>query len=110
MSTVGESKLSDCSNGPFLQTSRFSVSFCFFFFSSRRRHTRSLCDWSSDVCSSDLSSSTSAARGLDAFTPPGARGPVEVEEESRAHPRLVLEQEVGVEHRGLRRGDRKSVV
>src|SRR5260221_14172308 len=27
---------------------------CGFFFSSRRRHTRSLCDWSSDVCSSDL--------------------------------------------------------
>src|SRR5215211_3228209 len=26
----------------------------FFFFSSRRRHTRSLCDWSSDVCTSDL--------------------------------------------------------
>src|SRR5215204_2850309 len=25
-----------------------------FFFSSRRRHTRSLCDWSSAVCSSDL--------------------------------------------------------
>src|SRR5438034_3117277 len=25
-----------------------------FFFSSRRRYTRSLCDWSSDVCSSDL--------------------------------------------------------
>src|SRR5438034_1962480 len=25
-----------------------------FFFSSSRRHTRSLCDWSSDVCSSDL--------------------------------------------------------
>src|SRR5206468_7004744 len=27
----------------------------FFFFSSRRRHTRSDRDWSSDVCSSDLS-------------------------------------------------------
>src|SRR6266576_4964442 len=27
---------------------------CAFFFSSRRRHTRSLRDWSSDVCSSDL--------------------------------------------------------
>src|SRR5437867_10966219 len=27
----------------------------FFFFSSRRRHTRSYGDWSSDVCSSDLS-------------------------------------------------------
>src|SRR5262245_64936280 len=33
-----------------------SVSFLcfFFFFSSRRRHTRCLSDWSSDVCSSDL--------------------------------------------------------
>src|SRR5260370_9827813 len=28
----------------------------FFFFSSRRRHTRFKCDWSSDVCSSDLCS------------------------------------------------------
>src|SRR3989475_9077506 len=28
--------------------------FFFFFFSSRRRHTRFDCDWSSDVCSSDL--------------------------------------------------------
>src|SRR5947199_9054600 len=27
---------------------------CIFFFSSRRRHTRCLSDWSSDVCSSDL--------------------------------------------------------
>src|SRR3546814_15268797 len=32
------------------------VLFCFFFFSSRRRHTRcALVNWSSDVCSSDLS-------------------------------------------------------
>src|SRR5204862_5458988 len=30
------------------------ICFFFFFFSSRRRHTRSLRDWSSDVCSSDL--------------------------------------------------------
>src|SRR5690606_40932473 len=29
-------------------------SLCFFFFSSRRRHTRFSRDWSSDVCSSDL--------------------------------------------------------
>src|SRR2546430_4191031 len=28
-----------------------------FFFSSRRRHTRFDCDWSSDVCSSDLARS-----------------------------------------------------
>src|SRR5260221_6486341 len=38
-----------------LRSRRRSVLACvFFFFSSRRRHTRSLCDWSSDVCSSDL--------------------------------------------------------
>src|SRR5438094_7506389 len=30
------------------------VSVLHFFFSSRRRHTRSYGDWSSDVCSSDL--------------------------------------------------------
>src|SRR5438045_5973478 len=30
----------------------------FFFFSSRRRHTRCLSDWSSDVCSSDLRAAT----------------------------------------------------
>src|SRR5256886_15175508 len=30
----------------------------FFFFSSRRRHTRFDCDWSSDVCSSDLTGYT----------------------------------------------------
>src|SRR5256885_8829179 len=30
------------------------VWFIFFFFSSRRRHTRLQGDWSSDVCSSDL--------------------------------------------------------
>src|SRR5260221_13722015 len=33
----------------------------FFFFSSRRRHTRSLCDWSSDVCSSDLEEAAQVA-------------------------------------------------
>src|SRR5436309_15750039 len=33
----------------------FGCVFFFFFFSSRRRHTRFSRDWSSDVCSSDLS-------------------------------------------------------
>src|SRR2546430_11201698 len=36
-----------------------------FFFSSRRRHTRFDCDWSSDVCSSDL-----AAEGAAVFVHP----------------------------------------
>src|SRR5260370_21727151 len=34
--------------------------FFVFFFSSRRRHTRFKCDWSSDVCSSDLFENTFA--------------------------------------------------
>src|SRR3989440_5408086 len=37
------------------------VQLCFFFFSSRRRHTRSDRDWSSDVCSSDLTIPTMTA-------------------------------------------------
>src|SRR5258705_6649747 len=35
-----------------------SLRLFFFFFSSRRRHTRCLSDWSSDVCSSDLLASS----------------------------------------------------
>src|SRR5688572_17474338 len=35
---------------------------CLFFFSSRRRHTRFDCDWSSDVCSSDLQALRVGAR------------------------------------------------
>src|SRR5262245_66665683 len=37
---------------------------CFFFFSSRRRHTRCLSDWSSDVCSSDLNCLVADRSGL----------------------------------------------
>src|SRR2546422_1269798 len=41
---------------------RYTMSYVFicvfFFFSSRRRHTRCSRDWSSDVCSSDLMSSS----------------------------------------------------
>src|SRR2546430_5784380 len=36
----------------------------FFFFSSRRRHTRFDCDWSSDVCSSDLPLAAGFGSGL----------------------------------------------
>src|SRR2546430_6847841 len=46
----------------------------FFFFSSRRRHTRFDCDWSSDVCSSDLfryDEGISPPRGLlTSYIPP----------------------------------------
>src|SRR5688572_2981383 len=41
-------------NNSFFFLDMFLCFFFFFFFSSRRRHTRFDCDWSSDVCSSDL--------------------------------------------------------
>src|SRR5947209_18367854 len=43
----------------------------FFFFSSRRRHTRYWRDWSSDVCSSDLSMPTCSGTST---WPPAAPG------------------------------------
>src|SRR5438067_8744422 len=52
------------------------VLFCiFFFFSSRRRHTRSKRDWSSDVCSSDLRARQGGVAielGLHQRTAPGS--------------------------------------
>src|SRR5699024_11270010 len=45
-----------------------------FFFSSRRRHTRSKRDWSSDVCSSDLCSTVDATRN-SVDTPLSVRPP-----------------------------------
>src|SRR2546427_10493589 len=45
------------------------VVFCFFFFSSRRRHTRFDCDWSSDVCSSDLMQEEARKRRIALIVP-----------------------------------------
>src|SRR2546430_3289147 len=42
--------------------------FVFFFFSSRRRHTRFDCDWSSDVCSSDLKDLEGKKVGVRAYS------------------------------------------
>src|SRR5437867_6866311 len=49
---------------PFLSAWGQPVLFCFFF-SSRRRHTSSYGDWSSDVCSSDLSGREPGSRPRD---------------------------------------------
>src|SRR5437868_10200339 len=60
-----------------------------FFFSSRRRHTRSKRDWSSDVCSSDLVATRTQSRRCDERTVlcnQGARpraGVVELRSEER---------------------------
>src|SRR5438477_12044727 len=70
-----------------------------FFFSSRRRHTRLTCDWSSDVCSSDLGTLIRLTlRALDsaaALLPRQAAGPEHLrtgrrgEEEARSEERRV---------------------
>src|SRR2546430_17276191 len=65
----------------------FSTFCIFFFFSSRRRHTRFDCGWSSDVCSSDLETAPlhRAPPGREAISEPvpitvaagdGQHGPV----------------------------------
>src|SRR5579885_2857379 len=48
---------------------------CFFFFSSRRRHTRSKRDWSSDVCSSDLPSGIEIVDQHEDFAILAVQGP-----------------------------------
>src|SRR5689334_24826273 len=63
----------------------------FFFFSSRRRHTRWNCDWSSDVCSSDLGEPVQQHRGVVVLDPA-----VGVEDHRRAAA-AVVEQLVDVE-------------
>src|SRR5437899_11023279 len=54
----------------------------FFFFSSRRRHTRCLSDWSSDVCSSDLGELSG-----------GMKKRVAIARALASHPRLILYDE-----------------
>src|SRR6267142_3033290 len=72
-----------------------TVSLVFFFFSSRRRHTRLTCDWSSDVCSSDLSLAEVCAAHPDRFV---AFATVALQ-----HPDLAVEQlREGIAKYGLR--------
>src|SRR5690242_4299295 len=45
------------------------IDYDLFFFSSRRRHTRLTCDWSSDVCSSDLAACLRCCRRAPIVSP-----------------------------------------
>src|SRR6266480_6418705 len=66
-----------------------SIICMFFFFSSRRRHTRLTCDWSSDVCSSDLDRVDEAA---EAQHPRQRLGPV-ADGRVEAAPKLAIADE-----------------
>src|SRR3712207_1781088 len=64
----------------------------FFFFSSRRRHTRYWRDWSSDVCSSDLADiiSPEEARRMEPSVNPSLIGAVKVPDASIDPFRLTM--------------------
>src|SRR5690242_20874646 len=85
----------------------FVFFFFFFFFSSRRRHTRLTCDWSSDVCSSDLAHETDRLGGR--ADEGDAAGPADLRER-----RVLGEKAVAwVDRLAVgdgSSGDRKSVV
>src|SRR5690606_40711814 len=55
--TISSSRLAN------LRRPKNEFSYSFFFFSSRRRHTRFSRDWSSDVCSSDLANIAGCGTG-----------------------------------------------
>src|SRR5688572_31409387 len=92
----------------------YEVMVLFFFFSSRRRHTRFDCDWSSDVCSSDLgplgkvsnnvAEYTGLIEGLRAVLDLGLAQDATVE--VRMDSKLVVEQMTGrwkIKHADMRR-------
>src|SRR5256886_3432994 len=69
-----------------------------FFFSSRRRHTRFDCDWSSDVCSSDL----------EAFDEGKLRTGMEKALQKRPVPRAQIDEALSrVVHKVRSLGDRE---
>src|SRR2546421_3664683 len=89
--------------------SRWSVGWWVFFFSSRRRHTRSDRDWSSDVCSSDLVGADGAGAWRLAL-PPRQHGDHEVRaEHGPAEPARARKRRREIERAGAEI-DRKSVV
>src|SRR5699024_11514733 len=84
----------------------------FFFFSSRRRHTRSKRDWSSDVCSSDLLRPDLPGGSAHPAVPGGAspppREPRGVPRPLRRHRRAVVPHRSAGRLRAPPLPDRKS--
>src|SRR5438046_1775140 len=82
----------------------------FFFFSSRRRHTRLVSDWSSDVCSSDLQH-LAAKQNLSGSTIPSIPNQVGGAHRDQGHGRQA--GPLGLPHAALRdeiRGPRSSLL
>src|SRR2546430_10023925 len=85
----------------------YMIRLCFFFFfSSRRRHTRFDCDWSSDVCSSDLRGDGDGEPRAGPQPDLGATGGVGGRPRHHRHARHVGRQ--GAAHRGARSEEHTS--
>src|SRR5689334_24112595 len=76
----------------------------FFFFSSRRRHTRWNCDWSSDVCSSDLNQSGILAADLKLS---GSRKLLGVSDHGQVLLPLTFVELAAISRNGLRSEERR---
>src|SRR2546430_10322294 len=74
----------------------------FFFFSSRRRHTRFDCDWSSDVCSSDLAQLAFSGTALHDLLEPTSSY-VSIVELGMYEMTAKMHEQVGAKHRSEER-------
>src|SRR5256886_14584974 len=68
----------------------------FFFFSSRRRHTRFDCDWSSDVCSSDLGPLSTQAKTANVVMVSGTSGVINPNNPYMVRTSFTLGQQSGI--------------
>src|SRR5207247_7716151 len=88
----------------------FILFFLLVFFSSRRRHTRSTRDWSSDVCSSDLAGAalrdSDVSRGA-AFGDIDNDGDIDVIIANNSGPVRLLVNEVGQRNHWVRSEERR---
>src|SRR5689334_5063802 len=89
-----------------LQAGTSAVSF---FFSSRRRHTRWNCDWSSDVCSSDLAARRASSRTVRCVRPRARTCPLDPGGGWPSRPRPAQRLRLRAVHRGPRRALRGQI-
>src|SRR5688572_32965829 len=79
-----------------------------FFFSSRRRHTRFDCDWSSDVCSSDLGERTRKSK-RQVVVPPSLIASIDRRRSRRIRPAPLPPRVENLKKRSEERREGKSV-